>query len=224
MLFVVFIVIFVVVNMLSGDFVQVILGQGVMFEVVVVICQDFGFDKFLVMCYFEWFGGVVQGDFGNSFVQVNFVSFVGFDIGSGFGLVVVQVVLCFVNMMFLVGVIVMIVVLFFIIFGFLVVLYWNLLFDRGVNIFIFSLIFLLEFFLVYVLIFFFVVLNLILLLLFNIYVDMVFFDWLEKMLLLVLMLMLVVIVYMMWMMWVVIINFLVFFYIEMVCLKGMFLV
>ncbi|NQY60721.1 MAG: ABC transporter permease, partial [Cognatishimia sp.] len=71
-LFVVSIVIFAAVNMLPGDFAQAILGQGATPEAVAAIRQDLGLDKPPVTRYFEWLGGAVQGDLGNSFAQANF--------------------------------------------------------------------------------------------------------------------------------------------------------
>ena len=90
-LFVVSIVIFAAVNMLPGDFAQAILGQGATPEAVAAIRQDLGLDKPPVTRYFEWLGGAVQGDLGNSFAQANFASFAGSDTGSGLGSVAAQV-------------------------------------------------------------------------------------------------------------------------------------
>ena len=90
-LFVVSIVIFAAVNMLPGDFAQAILGQGATPEAVEAIRQDLGLDKPPVTRYFEWLGGAVQGDLGNSFAQANFASFVGSDGASTMGSVAAQI-------------------------------------------------------------------------------------------------------------------------------------
>ena len=220
-LFVVSIVIFAAVNMLPGDFAQAILGQGATPEAVAAIRQDLGLDKPPVTRYFEWLGGAVQGDLGNSFAQANFASFAGSDTGSGLGSVAAQVAPRFANTMFLAGVTAMIAVPFSIILGLLAALYRNSLFDRGANIFTLSSISSPEFFLAYVLILFLAVLNPILPSLSNIYADMEFSDRLEKTLLPALTLTLVVTAHMMRMTRAAIINLLASPYIEMARLKGM---
>ncbi|MCH2249039.1 ABC transporter permease [Cognatishimia sp. D5M38] len=220
-LFVVSIVIFAAVNMLPGDFAQAILGQGATPEAVAAIRQDLGLDKPPVTRYFEWLGGAVQGDLGNSFAQANFASFAGSDTGSGLGSVAAQVAPRFANTMFLAGVTAMIAVPFSIILGLLAALYRNSLFDRGANIFTLSSISSPEFFLAYVLILFLAVLNPILPSLSNIYADMAFSDRLEKTLLPALTLTLVVTAHMMRMTRAAIINLLASPYIEMARLKGM---
>jgi len=63
-LLVVSIVIFVAVNMLPGDFAQLILGQGATPESVASIRRDLGLDQPLVVRYFQWLGGMVTGDLG----------------------------------------------------------------------------------------------------------------------------------------------------------------
>ena len=220
-LFVVSIVIFAAVNMLPGDFAQAILGQGATPEAVAAIRQDLGLDKPPVTRYFEWLGGAVQGDLGNSFAQANFASFAGSDTGSGLGSVAAQVAPRFANTMFLAGVTAMIAVPFSIILGLLAALYRNSLFARGANIFTLSSISSPEFFLAYVLILFLAVLNPILPSLSNIYADMAFSDRLEKTLLPALTLTLVVTAHMMRMTRAAIINLLASPYIEMARLKGM---
>lgn len=220
-LFVVSIVIFAAVNMLPGDFAQAILGQGATPEAVAAIRQDLGLDKPPVTRYFEWLGGAVQGDLGNSFAQANFASFAGSDTGSGLGSVAAQVAPRFANTMFLAGVTAMIAVPFSIILGLLAALYRNSLFDRGANIFTLSSISSPEFFLAYVLILFLAVLKPILPSLSNIYADMAFSDRLEKTLLPALTLTLVVTAHMMRMTRAAIINLLASPYIEMARLKGM---
>ncbi|MGR3837839.1 MAG: ABC transporter permease [Cognatishimia sp.] len=220
-LFVVSIVIFAAVNMLPGDFAQAILGQGATPEAVEAIRQDLGLDKPPVTRYFEWLGGAVQGDLGNSFAQANFASFVGSDGASTMGSVAAQIGPRFANTMFLAGVTAMIAVPFSILLGLLAALYRNSLFDRAANIFTLSSISSPEFFLAYVLILFLAVLNPILPSLSNIYADMAFSDRLEKTLLPALTLTLVVTAHMMRMTRAAIINLLASPYIEMARLKGM---
>jgi peptide/nickel transport system permease protein len=71
-LFVVSIVIFVAVNLLPGDFAEAILGQGATPEAVASIRKDLGLDQSPVTRYFQWLGGALTGDLGNSFAQANF--------------------------------------------------------------------------------------------------------------------------------------------------------
>ncbi|WP_370231732.1 ABC transporter permease [Cognatishimia sp.] len=220
-LFVVSIVIFAAVNMLPGDFAQAILGQGATPEAVAAIREDLGLDKPPVTRYFEWLGGAVRGDLGNSFAQANFASFVGTDGASTMGSVAAQIGPRFANTMFLAGVTAMIAVPFAIILGLLAALYRNSLFDRAANIFTLSSISSPEFFLAYVLILFLAVLNPILPSLSNIYADMAFSERLEKTLLPALTLTLVVTAHMMRMTRAAIINLLASPYIEMARLKGM---
>lgn len=220
-LFVVSIVIFAAVNLLPGDFAQAILGQGATPEAVAAIREDLGLDKPPITRYFEWLGGAIQGDLGNSFAQANFASFAGSDTGSGLGSVASQIAPRFANTMFLAGVTAMIAVPFAIILGLLAALYRNSLFDRAANIFTLSSISSPEFFLAYVLILFLAVLNPILPSLSNIYAEMAFSERLEKTLLPALTLTLVVTAHMMRMTRAAIINLLASPYIEMARLKGM---
>lgn len=220
-LFIVSIVIFTAVNMLPGDFAQLILGQGATPEAVTAIRQDLGLDQSPVTRYLQWLGKAIQGDLGNSFAQANFASFAGEGTGSGFGSVAGQIAPRFANTMFLAGVTAMIAVPFSITLGLLAALYRNSLFDRFANIFTLSSISSPEFFLAYVLILFLAVLNPILPSLSNIYEGMGFGERLQKTMLPALTLTLVVTAHMMRMTRAAIINLLASPYIEMARLKGM---
>jgi peptide/nickel transport system permease protein len=66
-LFVVSIVIFAAIELLPGDFARSILGQAATPETVAAFQKELGLDRPAVVRYFEWIGGVLQGDFGASF-------------------------------------------------------------------------------------------------------------------------------------------------------------
>ena len=219
-LFVVSIVIFAAVNMLPGDFAQAILGQGATPEAVEAIREDLGLNKPPLTRYLDWLGGVLKGDFGNSFAQANFASFAGSEVGSGLGTVASQLAPRFANTLFLAGVTAMIAVPISLIIGVLAALYRNSIFDRFANIFTLSSISSPEFFLAYILILFLAVLNPLLPSLSNIFAGMDFSERLEKTLLPALTLTLVVTAHMMRMTRAAIINLLASPYIEMARLKG----
>ena len=97
-LLIVSIVIFVAVNMLPGDFAELILGQGATPEAVKSIREDLGLDQPLVSRYFGWLGGMLTGDLGTSFSQLNFQT----NLGGGAGKTVAQQIAPrFANTMFL---------------------------------------------------------------------------------------------------------------------------
>src|SRR5689334_20026810 len=66
-LFAVSIIIFSAVTMLPGDFAQAILGQAATPETVAAFDKEIGLDRPPVERYLRWVGGVLQGDFGDSF-------------------------------------------------------------------------------------------------------------------------------------------------------------
>jgi len=219
-LFFVSVIIFAAVNMLPGDFAQAILGQGATPEAVEAIRRDLGLDKPPITRYFDWLGGVLQGDFGTSFAAANFRSFTGAETGSGLGSVAAQVAPRFENTLFLAGVTAAIAVPFSLILGVLAALFRNSIFDRAANIGTLTSISSPEFFLAYILILFLAVLNPMLPSLSNIYADMSFGERLERTLLPALTLTLVVTAHMMRMTRAAIINLLASPYIEMARLKG----
>ena len=216
-LLIVSIVIFVAVNMLPGDFAELILGQGATPEAVKIIREDLGLDQPLLSRYVSWLGGMLTGDLGTSFSQLNFQT----NMGGGAGKTVAQQIAPrFANTMFLAMVTAMIAVPVAVTLGVLAALYRNTVFDRAANIFTLSSISSPEFFMAYVLILFFAVLNPILPSLSNIYDGMAFGDRLNKSLLPALTLTLVVTAHMMRMTRAAIISLLASPYIEMARLKG----
>ncbi len=217
-LVVVSIVIFVAVNLLPGDFAELILGQSATPEAVASIRRDLGLDDSLVSRYFSWLGGMITGDLGMSFAQLNFQTNLG---GTGGATVAEQIAPRFANTMFLAGVTAMIAVPLAVTLGVLAALYRNTAFDRIANIATLSSISSPEFFMAYVLILFLAVLNPLLPSLSNIYEGMPFGEKLEKTLLPALTLTLVVTAHMMRMTRAAIINLLASPYIEMARLKGL---
>ncbi len=220
-LFIVSIVIFIAVNLLPGDFAQLILGQGATPEAVEAIRKDLGLDQGLVPRYFQWLGGVLVGDLGNSFAQANFASFAGTNTATTATTVAAQIAPRFANTMFLAGVTAAIAVPFSLILGILAALYRNSVFDRVANVFTLSSISSPEFFLAYILILFLAVMNPLLPSLSNIYDGMAFGERLTRTLLPALTLTLAVTAQMMRMTRAAIINLLASPYIEMARLKGL---
>ena len=66
-LFFVSVVIFSAVEFLPGDFTQAVLGQAATQETVAAFRRELGLDQPAYQRYFQWIGGVMQGDFGTSF-------------------------------------------------------------------------------------------------------------------------------------------------------------
>ena len=217
-LFIVSIVIFVAVNLLPGDFAQLILGQGATEESVNTIRRDLGLDQPMVVRYFTWLGGMVTGDLGTSFAQLNFTTNLG---GVNNVTVLDQILPRLGNTLFLAGVTAMIAVPIAVTLGILAALYRNTIFDRVANVATLSSISSPEFFMAYVLILVLAVINPILPSLSNIYDGMPFGERLEKTMLPALTLTLVVTAHMMRMTRASIINLLASPYIEMARLKGM---
>ena len=61
------IIIFISIEMLPGDFGQVVLGQAATEDTVAAFRRELGLDKPGYIRYFDWIAGVVQGDLGTSF-------------------------------------------------------------------------------------------------------------------------------------------------------------
>ena len=217
-LLIVSIVIFVAVNMLPGDFAELILGQGATPESVAQIRRDLGLDQSPFTRYFSWLGGMLTGDLGTSFSQLNFATNMG---GGGTVTIADQIAPRFGNTIFLAGVTAAIAVPIAVTLGILAALYRNTVFDRATNIFTLSSISSPEFFMAYMLILFLAVLNPLLPSLSNIHQGMGFGERLEKTMLPALTLTLVVTAHMMRMTRAAIINLLASPYIEMARLKGM---
>ncbi len=217
-LLVVSIVIFTAVNMLPGDFAQAVLGQGATEEAIRSIRRDLGLDEPFVARYFLWLAGMVRGDLGISFSQLNFQSTLG---GTQLKTVAEQIAPRFYNTMFLAGVTAAISVPVSVGLGVLAALYRNSAFDRTTNILTLSSISSPEFFLAYILILFLAVLNPIFPSLSNIFEGMGFGERLGRTMLPALTLTLVVTAHMMRMTRAAIINLLASPYIEMARLKGL---
>jgi len=62
-------VVFFITSLLPGDAAQMILGQNATPETVAALRQQLGLDQPLLMRYFSWLTGMVQGDFGTSFAS-----------------------------------------------------------------------------------------------------------------------------------------------------------
>lgn len=62
-------VVFFITSLLPGDAAQMILGQNATPETVAALRQQLGLDQPLLMRYFHWLKGMVQGDFGTSFAS-----------------------------------------------------------------------------------------------------------------------------------------------------------
>lgn len=217
-LFIVSVVIFLAVNALPGDFAQSILGQGATPESVAAIRKDLGLDQPLITRYLSWAGGMMTGDLGVSFAQMNFQNSMG---GGETETVATQIAPRLYNTLWLAAVTAMIAVPVSLILGVLSALYRNSMFDRATNIFTLSSISSPEFFLAYILILFLAVLNPLLPSLSNIFEGMSFADRFQRTLLPALTLTLVVTAHMMRMTRAAIINLLASPYIEMARLKGM---
>jgi peptide/nickel transport system permease protein len=217
-LLIISVVIFVAVNLLPGDFAQLILGQGATEGSVNSIRRDLGLDEPIVSRYFGWLGGMLTGNLGTSFAQLNFTTNLG---GVNNVTVLDQILPRLGNTMFLAGVTAMIAVPIAVTLGILAALYRNTVFDRVANIATLTSISSPEFFMAYVLILVLAVINPLLPSLSNIYDGMPFSERLEKTMLPALTLTLVVTAHMMRMTRASIINLLASPYIEMARLKGM---
>jgi len=62
-------VVFFITSLLPRDAAQMILGQNATPETVAALRQQLGLDQPLLMRYFHWLTGMVQGDFGTSFAS-----------------------------------------------------------------------------------------------------------------------------------------------------------
>ena len=69
-LLVVSVLIFSSLEFLPGGYAENILGQGATPETVANFKKELGLDRPSYVRYFEWLGGVVQGDFGTSYSGV----------------------------------------------------------------------------------------------------------------------------------------------------------
>lgn len=139
-LFVITLIIFGALELLPGDIAQEILGQSATEETVAAFRKELGLDRPAYIRYFDWLGGVLQGDFGTSLANGRPISEL---IGGRFS-----------NTLFLALYAAVIAVPLSLFLGILAALYRNSFYDRAVNIFTLSSISFPEFFVAYILIFF----------------------------------------------------------------------
>ena len=147
-LFVVSLLIFSAVTMLPGDFATAILGQAATPETVAAFRHQIGLDIPPALRYLKWIGGVLGGDFGQSFSGIA-------GIGEGHGRTVVSLIIPRLkNTLFLAGLTAIIAVPLSLVLGMLAALYRNSLFDRIVNMVTLTSISVPEFFVAYILMLF----------------------------------------------------------------------
>ncbi len=206
-LFVVSLIIFLGVSMLPGDAAEAILGQAATPETVAILRAQLGLDLPAHTRYFNWLGGILQGDFGTSIGN-------GREIGEIIGV-------RFSNTLFLAAFAAVISIPLALILGILAALYRNSFYDRTVNVITLSSISTPEFFVAYVLILFVSVKAGWFPSLANLQGDVGFLERLNKTFLPAVTLTLVSVAYMMRMTRAAIINLLSQSYIEMATLKGM---
>jgi len=147
-LFAVSIIIFSAVAMLPGDFAQAILGQAATPETVAAFDKQIGLDRPPVERYFHWVGGVLHGDFGDSFSSEG-------NLGGGHARSVMSLIAPrLANTLFLAAFAAIIAVPLSLGLGMLAALYRNSLFDRLINIVTLTSISVPEFFVAYILMLF----------------------------------------------------------------------
>ncbi len=142
-LLVVSIIIFSGVELLPGDLAQEILGQAATEETVAAFRRELGLDQPAYIRYFDWLGGILQGDFGKSLANQRQISEL---IGTRLA-----------NTLFLASIAAIISVPLALALGILAALYRNSFYDRAVNVLTLSSISFPEFFVAYILILFFAV-------------------------------------------------------------------
>ena len=206
-LVVVSLIVFLGVELLPGDLAEAILGQSATEETVAAIRRELKLDLPAYERYFDWLGGMLQGDFGQSLANQREISeLLGVRLG---------------NTLFLATLAAIISVPLAVMLGVLAALYRNSLFDRTINILTLSSISFPEFFMAYILILFFSVQWGIFPSISNVSSDLGFWDRVYRSTLPALTLTLVVVAHMMRMTRAAIINLLASPYIEMANLKGL---
>ena len=205
-LLVISVLIFSAVELLPGDLAQAVLGQGATEENLATMRQQLGLDRSAPVRYFDWLGGALVGDFGNSLITKAPVMD---SIGPRFG-----------NTMFLAAYAAVIAVPIAIFLGVLVALFRNTIFDRVANVVTLTSISSPEFFLGYILILYFAVKTGYFPAIAKLSDGMTLFEKLERTFLPALTMVLVVVAHMMRMTRAAIINLLASPYIEMARLKG----
>ena len=137
-LFFVSVIIFLGVEALPGDIATEILGQDALPETVENFRKELGLDKPPVTRYFEWVGGVLQGDFGNSFANGRPISdLIGFRLNNTVFLALMTAFIAVPLSLFA---------------GIMAALYRNSFYDRAINIFTLTSISFPEFFIAYIVI------------------------------------------------------------------------
>lgn len=206
-LWVVSLIIFLGVELLPGDLAQAILGQAATEETVAAFRRELKLDLPAYERYFDWMGGMLQGDLGKSLANKREISeLIGTRLGNTLFLAAVAAV---VSVPLAVGL------------GILAALYRNSFYDRCVNVVTLTSISFPEFFVAYILILFLAVKLGIFPSISNVSPDTEFWDRVYRVALPALTLTLVVIAHMMRMTRAAIINLLASPYIEMANLKGM---
>lgn len=147
-LFVVSVVIFLSLELLPGGFAEAILGQGATPETVAAFNREIGLDRPAAVRYFEWIGGVLQGDFGYSYAGLG---------GSIKQSVTDLIAPRLYNTFFLAIMTAIVAVPLSLLLGILAALYRNSLYDRAVNSVTLTTIATPEFFIAYLLMFFFAI-------------------------------------------------------------------
>ena len=212
-LLVVSIIISLAIQMLPGDFAKAVLGQSATPETVAAFQKEIGLDRGPVLRYFDWIGGVVQGDFGESYASAGSLT-------GHHRLVADMIAPRLLNTLFLASAAALIAVPLSLFLGVMAALYRNSLFDRVINVVSLTSISSPEFFLAYILIMFLAVKFPIFVSLASVTPGMSFFDRLYVIALPALTLVLVIVAQMMRMTRAAIINLLASPYIEMSRLKG----
>ncbi|MEM7497153.1 MAG: ABC transporter permease [Pseudomonadota bacterium] len=138
-LFVISLIIFGAIELLPGDLAEEILGQAATEETVAARRRELGLDQPAYIRYFDWLGGAIIGDFGNSLANGRPVAEL---ISGRLG-----------NTLFLAALSALIAVPLSLFLGILAALFRNSLYDRAVNVFTLSSISFPEFFVAYILIY-----------------------------------------------------------------------
>ncbi|MEM9764724.1 MAG: ABC transporter permease, partial [Pseudomonadota bacterium] len=139
-LFIISLIIFGALELLPGDLAEEILGQAATEETVAAFRRELGLDQPAYIRYFDWLGGAIVGDFGNSLANGRPVAEL---ISGRLG-----------NTLFLAALSALIAVPLSLFLGILAALFRNSLYDRAVNVFTLSSISFPEFFVAYILIYF----------------------------------------------------------------------
>ena len=147
-LFVVSVIIFAAIALLPGDYARSKLGQAATPETVAAFEHEIGLDRPPISRYLTWIGGVVTGDFGNSFAGVGGLA------GGSTRTVVSLIAPRLRNTLFLAAFAAIVAVPLSLALGLLAALHRNGIFDRVVNVVTLASISVPEFFVAYVLMLF----------------------------------------------------------------------